>query len=293
MSSIGERYGIWSKGPGAWRIDPRQLIKAVVYTLLFINFLYYLAIDLEVAAHTAHDGWRLIDWTKNFATTLDELAWFILLLLFELETYLLSDEASTRRRIRVMHAVRLLCYGLILHTIYAYSDYLWRLYHDIELTTEGLCDLLEHGLSFAHTVQYWALDRDNCSVLSSAGQFYLFEQGQLVTDAPGMQVERGLTWADVVEASAWLLIVLLLELMVRLHEREVTTGFLISAARLIKAALYTVLWLIAAYWAYLGIWIYVWDEILWILGFFAIGMNLSDWRQQIEADADSEVAAGV
>ncbi len=292
MSSVSERDGISSKSPGAWRFDPRQLIKAVVYTLLFINFLYYLANDLELAAHTAHDGWGLIDWTKRFATTLDELAWFALLLLFELETYLLSDEASTRSRIRVMHTVRLLCYAVILHTIYAYGDSLWRLYHDIEPVTAGLCDLLEQGLSFAHTVQYWALDRENCSVLSFAGQFYLFEQGQLVTDASGMQVERGLAWADVVEASSWLLIVLLLELMVRLHEREVTKGPLISAARLLKAVLYTILWLIAAYWAYLGLWIYVWDEILWILGFLAIGMNLSAWRQQIEADAYSEVKAG-
>lgn len=286
MSSISEQE-VTRKIPGAWRLDPRQLIKAVVYTLLFFNFLYYLANDLEVAAHTAHAGWRLINWTQSFATTLDALAWLVLLMLFELETYLLSDKASTRNRIRLMHAVRLLCYVLILHTIYAYSDYLWRLYHAIEPATGGLCDFLERGLAFAHTVQYWALDRENCSALSSAGQFYIFEQGQLVTDASGMQIERGLAWADVVEASAWLLIVLLLELMVRLHEREVTTGPLISAARVLKALLYTVLWIITAYWAYLGLWVFVWDEALWIFGFIAIGMNLSDWSQEIEAEADS------
>lgn len=292
MSSISEQEGVSSKRLGAWRLEPRQLIKVVVYTLLFFNFLYYLANDLEVAAHTAHEGWRLINWTQSFAPTLDALAWLLLLMLFELETYLLSDEFATRNRIRVMHAVRLLCYVLILHTIYAYSHYLWSLYQSIDPVTGSLCDLLERGVSFAHTLQYWALDRENCSALSSTGQFYIFEQGQLVTDASGMQIERGLAWADVVEASAWLLIVLLLELMVRLQEREVTTGMLISAARVLKATLYTVLWIITAYWAYLGLWIFVWDEVLWIFGFIAIGMNLSDWRQEIEADAAPKAGAG-
>lgn len=29
---------------------------------------------------------------------------------------------------------------------------------------------------------------------------------------------------------------------------------------------------------------FAWDEALWILGFMAIDMNLSDWRKEIDQD---------
>jgi hypothetical protein len=38
---------------------------------------------------------------------------------------------------------------------------------------------------------------------------------------------------------------------------------------------------IAIYWATLSHWLYVWDEFVWIAGFAAIEMNISDWRQDI------------
>jgi hypothetical protein len=49
--------------------------------------------------------------------------------------------------------------------------------------------------------------------------------------------------------------------------------------------LYGILWCLAAYWAYRGHWIFAWDEALWILGFMAIGMNLSDWQEEIAQSA--------
>ena len=38
------------------------------------------------------NGGSFLKWTQALATSIDESAWFILLFLLELETYVLSDE---------------------------------------------------------------------------------------------------------------------------------------------------------------------------------------------------------
>ena len=91
-------------------LDVKQRLKLAVYALLLVNFAHYIGNDIEQAQHTFHSGWRWYDWTSNFATTLDELGWFVLLFLLELETYVLSDDAFTRGRVMAMSAVRLICY---------------------------------------------------------------------------------------------------------------------------------------------------------------------------------------
>ena len=43
------------------------------------------------------------------------------------------------------------------------------------------------------------------------------------------------------------------------------------------------LWGAAAYWIYRGHYRYAYDEALWILGFFAIERNISDWKSDIRS----------
>ena len=118
---------------------------------------------------------------------------------------------------------------------------------------------------------------------------YVFDQGQLVSDAAGLRVEWQLAWADFMEGAIWLLIIAMIEIIVRLQERGVSSGPALRTARSLNAVLYAALWCIAAYWAFRGHWLFAWDEALWILGFMAIGMNLSEWRKEID-DADAEKA---
>ena len=269
------------------RWPPRQWLKVVVYSLLLVNFVQYVVNDITVMRHAVHDGWRWIDWTSAFATTMDESAWFVLLLLFELETYLLSDEAFTHARVRLMQAVRIVCYLFLAHTVYAFSDVTWKLYADFEQVDAPLCGLVDQELSFARNLNYTELDQENCTSLASGSTFYLFEQRQLVTDPRGFQIERELAWADLVEVLVWLIIVLLLELMVRLQDRGIAEGRVLRSARSGAFILYGVLWSIAAYWAYRGHWIFTWDEALWILGFAAIGMNLDEWRDELRTARES------
>lgn len=52
----------------AFWLDPRQILKVVVYTLLLVNFGIYFADDLHFASFTMRDGGALLDWTASSAT---------------------------------------------------------------------------------------------------------------------------------------------------------------------------------------------------------------------------------
>ena len=266
-----------------WRqtLRPKQWIKLVVYSLLMLNFIYYFLDDIERARYVFHSDWRWNDWAANFATTLDELAWFILLLILELETYLLSDDAFTRRRVVAMNLVKAICYVTISHTIFVFGKYVVDLTDAVRLVDTHLCAFADQGLSFSRNLDFWGLNTTNCTQLSSNNEFFLILGGQAITDAPGMVIEYELAVADFIEVIVWLVILLLIELIIKIQDRGISSNPILSCATFSKSLLYGVLWLLAAYWAYRGHWIFAWDEALWILGFSAISMNLSDWRKEL------------
>ena len=75
----------------------QQAVKWTVYTLLIINFVFYVFEDWNRAIHTLHAGSTFLDWTSEFANSIDETGWFLLLFMFELETYILDDEDCIQR----------------------------------------------------------------------------------------------------------------------------------------------------------------------------------------------------
>ena len=280
---------------GRIKLDPRQTIKLLVYTLLLVNFVLYIADDLSIASYTMRDGGSLLDWTASFATTIDESAWFILLLLFELETYVLSDEIQQRVGVRALvHGTRLLCYLSLLHSIYAFG----LIYYEISQVTvilgvTDLCQFADNGMSFVRNLAYTDLSSANCGSLSTDTQFYFTDPELVVTDSSGLALETQLALADIVEVVVWMLILVTIEAMVWLQDRAITRGTIVSVIKVSKFALYGSLWIIATFWLYLGHWYFAWDEALWIVGFFAIEMNVSDWKKEIEEDLSRDSPLGV
>ena len=270
---------------GFRRVPPKQWFKLAVYSLLFINFLVYVTNDLVRMIHTVNTSWSWFDWTSAFATTLDVAAWLLLLMLFELETYVLSDDAFTQRRVQAMQALRLLCVLVIGHTIFAFGDYLYKLQTErVHHTDVDLCSLAGQELSYTHNLEYWDLTAETCESLATGREYFQFDKNELITDPKGWKTEWGLAWSDFIEVVVWLLILGLTELMVRLQDRGVTRGRLMRSIRASKAIFYGVLWSVAGYWVTLGHYVFAWDQALWILGFMVIGMNLSAWRDEIEAN---------
>ena len=266
------------------RLEFRQFLKIAIYSLLLVNFTLYIIDDIRIASYTMRNGGSLLEWTRAFATTIDESAWLILLFLFELETYLLSDQTLNRPIFnRIMYVIRIFCYVFLVHSVYAFSIiYIDLIKVELIPNVSNLCELVPMDLSFVRNLFYTEIDLKNCLSLSSDQVFYFTEPALVVSDISGLRLEKNLALVDILEVLVWLLILSTIEIMVWLHDKAITRGSLISFMRGAKYILYGSLWSIAAYWTYLGHYYFAWDEALWIVGFISIEMNVSDWRKEIE-----------
>lgn len=259
-----------------------QIVKWVVYALLLVNFGYYFVEELYIAAHVLHEGSSLADWSGAFATTLDELGWFTLLLLFELETYQISDQALERRIVRwPIHGVRVLCYVLLAHTVFQWMNNVL-VYNEVSRATEvsSLCDVAGQDISFGRNFRYTLIDESNCAELSDDDRYYFIEP-TVITDRAGYELEGKLLWVDLNDACVWLIVVLLIELAVRFQNRGVT-GAPLTIIGWVTTLLYGVLFAHALFWLWTGHWLYAWDQTVWITGFWIIGRNLSEWREEMK-----------
>ena len=260
----------------------QQAVKWTVYTLLIINFVFYVFEDWNRAVHTLHAGSTFLDWTSEFANSIDESAWFLLLFMFELETYVVDDEDWTGWVAHTVRGVRLVCYVLIAHTVYAYIIVVINLQPTAPVEdVSDLCGLTGVDVSYVYNLEYTEVNDQTCGELSGESQFYWLAEDSVVSDMAGLNLERDLAWADLVEAVVWLLILLAIELVVRLQGQGITGGTLISTANALSVFLYVSLIALGVYWATLSHWLYLWDELVWIGGFAAIEMNVSQWRNEL------------
>ncbi len=261
----------------------QQTVKWSVYLLLIINFGFYFIEDARRAAFTLHSGSTFLDLTSAFATTIDESAWFLLLAMFEIETYVIEDENWKGWKARAVHGVRVFCFLLIAHTIYAFVIVVSQVQPTVLVEgVSNLCQMTNDEVSYVYNLEYTDINLNTCGQLSSATEFYRVGNDPVVSDLDGLNLERDLAWADLAEAVFWLLILLAIEIVVRLQSRGITRSRVISFANSCKYVMYTALIGLGVYWATLSHWLYLWDELVWIGGFAAIEMNLSEWRDEID-----------
>lgn len=267
-------------GPDWHKIQ--QVVKWVVYTILIVNFAFYVIEDARRAVYTLHAGSTFLDWTSAFATSIDESAWFLLLAMFEIETYVIDDEKIIGWVAYTLHGIRLLCVVLLTHTVYAFLIIIIDLQPTVPVDeVSSLCDMTDANVSYVYNLEYAGISDQNCSQLSAASQFYWVAKDPVVSDMAGLTLERNLAWADLAEVVLWVLIILAIEIVVRLQGHGITGGKLITTANAAKIFFYASLFVIGIYWVTVSHWFYFWDELVWILGFAAIEMNLSDWREEI------------
>ena len=260
----------------------QQIVKWSVYALLVVNWGFYIVEDWNRALHTLAADATLLDWMGEFATSIDESAWFVLLFMLELETYILEDQDWKGWVAKTIHAVRLVCVLMILHTVYAFFVTVVEYGPTVPVeNVSSLCEMTNDDVSFVYNLEYTSITDESCAGLSDATQFYRVGTDPVVTTREGLALEKALAWGDLVEVIAWLLIIIAIELVIRLQERGVTGGTLISTANRLKTVLYLMLFVLAAWWGSLSHWLYTWDTFLWIAGFAAIEMNINEWREEI------------
>jgi hypothetical protein len=271
----------------------QQAVKWAVYMLLIINWGFYIFEDWDRAVHTLNPGSTFFDWTREFATSIDESAWFVLLFLFELETYILEDDDWKGWIRKTVHGVRLVCLVMILHTVYAFAVTVIEYRPTVIVeNVSSLCDMTDDDISFVYNLDYTEVTEQTCGSLSDETQFYRVGNDPVVSTIAGLNLERDLAWVDLVEVVTWLLIIMSIEVVVRLQEHKITGGTLISVANNLKIILYLILAALAVYWATLSHWLYSWDTFVWIAGFSAIEMNINEWRDELLEEQHEIITEG-
>jgi hypothetical protein len=270
-----------TKTASLWqRLDKGQLIKWTIYSLLLLNWGYYAIEEIYISSHVLSQGGTFLQWTEEFATTIDEFAWFGLLFMLELETYILGDALEKRWVKWSVHGMRLVCYLFLAHTVYARVNSMVDVFVvEPSSTITELCQLADQDISYGNNFRYETVSPENCSALAKGSEFYLLEP-TVITDREGFELEKKHVFVDFVDALAWLLVIWAIELAVWLQNRNVTGGALMVASHVARLG-YVVLLGHAAFWAWTGHWVWGWDQFLWIAGFWAIEHNVTEWREDI------------
>ncbi len=265
----------------------QQLVKWVVYTLLIVNWLFYIAEDSNRAMHTLVPGDSIVKWLREYSSSIDTSAWLLLIFMFELETYTLEDKSWTGWVAKTVHGVRIVCFLMLAHTVIAYLASANEIAPTVLVENAASpCDVADQDLSWVYNLKYTDITSENCTSLSDATEIYEVGDDPVVSSFEGLELERDLALVDVIDAITWLLIILAIEIVVRLQARSITSGRLIIVVSRTKILLYLILVGFSAYWGSLGHWLYVWDTFLWIAGFAVIEMNIQEWRGEIREEAN-------
>jgi len=261
-----------------------QWVKYAVYLALLNNVYLFLVEEIDSAAALNTSVTSVASVFQIFSTTIDTAAWLGLLLFFELETYVLSDQTlrgATGRAIRVTRGV---CLATICVACWGYFAEFYGL-----LASEPLdpmqCGIVDESWSFLKDLdKYEPLTINVCG----EGNWVILSNYDRVLATPELlQSAIWLAATDFINAAAWILVVLVLEVEVRavLASRSGGTsdgGAIFS----LKLLLYFILFAAAVYWGFEGDFLDFWDAILWLFAFFVIERNVVSWREETGLVAD-------
>ncbi|MDP5054173.1 MAG: hypothetical protein NWP69_10300 [Congregibacter sp.] len=262
----------------------RQLFTAakyLTYLLLLGNVYFFLQEESRSLEFTFTGTMSLGQYVQVFAATLDTAAWVILLLLFELETSVLDDERIHGLVRLGLHGVRLVCGAAIAWAFTGYCAELITLYKVTAMGAWNACEQLADNWSLLLRLdEYVALDANNCQrVMSGALRIGDFD---IVADSETLRSARYLAWTDVINAAAWILVVVVLEIEVRLQLRGSLTDAVLDGTRYLKYCVYSTLFIAAVYWGFAGKFLDFYDASLWLFAFIFIELNVFDWQRETQ-----------
>jgi hypothetical protein len=263
-----------------------QFFKYIVYVFLTMNVYWFFAEEYLAAQLQFPNGVGLRDMIEAYAATIDTAAWVILLLMFELETYVLEDRHFTKPVTWSLHGLRAVCYVFIVYAFYGYIVNALSMGDVSPLAgVSELCAIAAEQWSYVVDLdEYTLITADNCGSFSTATSFLRFDSMQAVVDPEGLAAITGLARIDVINAGVWLLVVLVLEADVRLQERGRYEGVALHLSTALKVVLYATLLFAAIYWGVKGDFVDFWDALLWLVAFVFIELNVFEWRKEVIED---------
>lgn len=265
------------------------LFKWLVYILLAWNAFLFLQEDLAASAETFGHGITWRNAVEAYPAFIDTTAWLVLLLIFEAETAIISDERLRGGGLKwSLGAIKAACYFFIVYAFYGYVNKYLVITDLLPLGISDVCSLA--GTDWNYVVDlddYPALDAAACGALQ--GESLLQVSGsEILGSREAFDSAHGLAMIDIVNAGTWLLVVIMLEVEVWLQLRDALTERLLQIGKYFKGVLYSILFAAATYWGIEGSFLNFWDAFLWLVAFIFIELNIFQWH----GEAAQEHAAG-
>ena len=260
------------------------LVKYGVYGYLCWNGYQFYVTEAAAEGVTFSGGMSLSQMINVYAATIDTTFWILLVVLLELETYVIDDEVLKRWPVKFgLMFLRALCYGMIVYALYGYLVKFGFQADIVPLAVANACDLVGQNYSILLELEeYELLTAENCQAL--AGQDLSRLNGYNIVAPHGvLAYARNVAAIDIVNASTWLGIVAILEVDVWYQLEGSFRGLLVKISNTIKIILYSILFACAVAWGYTGVLLDFSDAALWLFAFFFIELNLFQWQKETEA----------
>lgn len=254
-------------------------VKYIVYALLCLNIYLFLQEELLALEYTFTDGVEPGQLIQAFSATIDTAAWVVLLLMFELETSVLDDKKLHGAVRWLLHGLRFICYLAIFYSLEGYYAELVTLYDVTSMPGASMCAFVDGNYSLLLDLDDYApLDAVNCA--AAGPEIYRIAGFDILADADTLRAAQWLAWVDVINAFAWVLVVVVLEVEVRLQLRGSLSNRIMQANKVLKIVVYATLFVAAAYWGVAGDFLDFWDAVLWLFAFVFIELNVFEWQYE-------------
>lgn len=259
-----------------------QLFKYLIYVLLVLDVYLFFVEEFSATSFRFASGLDLSEVIVAYSATIDTAAWVVLLIIFELETYVIDDDKLKGALKWTLNIIAMLCYSIIVYSFYAYiQKYIWSLQIEQLVNVTDTCNQIGQSwlMELDHFVEITA---DNCATLTSSTEFYGIAEQNIITDFESTELTKNLALTDVLNSAAWLLVVLVLEVDIWLQLKHKLKGGFFLVNKIIKIIAYLLLLAAAIYWGYTGQFLDFCDAFLWIVAFLIIEMNLFKWQEVTE-----------
>ena len=235
-----------------------------------------------------YSGKGVYNVVEAYSATIDTLAWVILLLLFELETAVISDDKLRGNLKWLFTGIRMVCYFLITYAFYGYCVKYGLISDVLPFTVTDVCKMVASSYSYIDDLdEYLAITPQACEAMRGQELLRIYDT-EIIGTVAAVDAAVKLAIVDIVNAGDWLIIVVLLEVEVYLQLKKQLTDRMLIWGKYIKGFFYLILFAAAAYWGVKGDFLEFWDALLWLVAFIFIELNVFQWHEETE-EAELEI----
>jgi hypothetical protein len=265
-----------------------RLFKILIFAILMLNLFYYLYEDVTAYLYLAEDS-SFMDAVESFAVTIDYVAWMVLIVLFEMETTAQAKDQFKGARKWVIAGLTAACYAVLVYAAYGYALGLAETFDFEPIESASVCDLTTQSYALlTEEGRPIELAQENCGAF--AGEEVLKSPAdKLIASRTNLLAIRRLGWVDVINAAAWLLVVLVFQIELSLELAKKLTRHRLSILMASKGAAYLGLLGCAIYWTIYSAFIDSWDAWVWLIAFVLIDLNLLGLDESQQPPVSGEV----